>query len=189
MLATCFSASGGRPCAFCSSPTSTSRASTASRRRFRRFVAISPRSAARPGWSRRAIRSAWHDDARTAAPAVALPRLRSRRPHDVRPRGASSVSLGLARDRGRAHPHAVRRALGRHERSRAALRVPLLETYHTFFEAYLHHYVPLLPALARARVRARGVAAPVQRRRRGRRAVAAARRRADELRRASGRST
>ena len=25
------------------------------------------------------------------------------------------------------------------------LRVPTLETYHTFFEEYLHHYVPLLP--------------------------------------------
>ena len=25
------------------------------------------------------------------------------------------------------------------------LGVPLVETYHTFFEAYLHHYVPLLP--------------------------------------------
>ncbi len=31
------------------------------------------------------------------------------------------------------------------------LHVPVLETYHTFFEEYLHHYVPLLPrALARA---------------------------------------
>ena len=31
------------------------------------------------------------------------------------------------------------------------LRVPVLETYHTFFEEYLHHYVPLLPrAVARA---------------------------------------
>jgi glycosyltransferase involved in cell wall biosynthesis len=27
-----------------------------------------------------------------------------------------------------------------------ALRVPVVETYHTFFEEYLHHYVPLLPA-------------------------------------------
>ena len=36
------------------------------------------------------------------------------------------------------------------------LRVPTLETYHTFFEEYLHHYVPLLPrGLARARSRAR----------------------------------
>jgi glycosyltransferase involved in cell wall biosynthesis len=26
------------------------------------------------------------------------------------------------------------------------LRVPVIETYHTFFEEYLHHYVPLLPA-------------------------------------------
>ena len=34
------------------------------------------------------------------------------------------------------------------------LRVPVLETYHTFFEEYLHHYVPLLPrALARALAR------------------------------------
>jgi hypothetical protein len=31
------------------------------------------------------------------------------------------------------------------------LRVPVVETYHTFFEEYLHHYVPLLPAsIARA---------------------------------------
>ncbi len=35
------------------------------------------------------------------------------------------------------------------------LRVPVLETYHTFFEEYLHHYVPLLPrAGARAFARA-----------------------------------
>lgn len=27
----------------------------------------------------------------------------------------------------------------------AALRVPTVETYHTFFEEYLHHYFPLLP--------------------------------------------
>jgi len=26
-----------------------------------------------------------------------------------------------------------------------ALRVPVIETYHTYFEEYLHHYVPLLP--------------------------------------------
>lgn len=33
----------------------------------------------------------------------------------------------------------------------AALRVPTVETYHTFFEEYLHHYLPLLPAgIARA---------------------------------------
>ena len=31
------------------------------------------------------------------------------------------------------------------------LRVPVVETYHTFFEEYLHHYLPLLPhALARS---------------------------------------
>jgi glycosyltransferase involved in cell wall biosynthesis len=28
------------------------------------------------------------------------------------------------------------------------LRVPTIETYHTFFEEYLHHYLPLLPAAA-----------------------------------------
>jgi glycosyltransferase involved in cell wall biosynthesis len=26
-----------------------------------------------------------------------------------------------------------------------ALRVPVIETYHTYFEEYLHHYVPLMP--------------------------------------------
>src|SRR5258706_3036235 len=36
------------------------------------------------------------------------------------------------------------------------LRVPALETYHPFFEEYLHHYVPLLPRGA-ARAFARGV--------------------------------
>ena len=35
-----------------------------------------------------------------------------------------------------------------------ALRVPVVETYHTFFEEYLHHYLPLLPAaVARALAR------------------------------------
>jgi 1,2-diacylglycerol 3-alpha-glucosyltransferase len=39
-----------------------------------------------------------------------------------------------------------------------ALRVPVLETYHTFFEEYLHHYVPLLPrAVARAFARGASV--------------------------------
>jgi len=34
------------------------------------------------------------------------------------------------------------------------LRVPVVETYHTFFEEYLHHYLPLLPAsIARALAR------------------------------------
>ena len=34
------------------------------------------------------------------------------------------------------------------------LRVPVVETYHTFFEEYLHHYVPLLPrAITRALAR------------------------------------
>jgi len=36
------------------------------------------------------------------------------------------------------------------------LRVPVVETYHTFFEEYLHHYVPLLPRSV-ARGFARGV--------------------------------
>jgi len=36
------------------------------------------------------------------------------------------------------------------------LGVPVLETYHTFFEEYLHHYLPILPAAA-ARAFARGV--------------------------------
>ena len=54
----------------------------------------------------------------------------------------------------------------------------MIETYHTFFEEYLHHYLPLLPrAVARA-LRAPCLAPAVQRRRRRRRAVAAARRRA-----------
>jgi glycosyltransferase involved in cell wall biosynthesis len=35
------------------------------------------------------------------------------------------------------------------------LNVPAIETYHTFFEEYLHHYVPLLPA-AVSRALARG---------------------------------
>ena len=39
------------------------------------------------------------------------------------------------------------------------LGVPVVETYHTFFEEYLHHYLPLLPAAA-----ARGFARLVSRR-------------------------
>lgn len=36
-------------------------------------------------------------------------------------------------------------------RAARELRVPTVETYHTFFEEYLHHYLPLLPAgVARA---------------------------------------
>ncbi len=31
-------------------------------------------------------------------------------------------------------------------RAARALRLPVLTTYHTFFEEYLHHYIPLLPA-------------------------------------------
>jgi glycosyltransferase involved in cell wall biosynthesis len=39
-------------------------------------------------------------------------------------------------------------------RAARALRVPVVETYHTFFEEYLHHYLPLLPAsIARALAR------------------------------------
>jgi 1,2-diacylglycerol 3-alpha-glucosyltransferase len=29
-----------------------------------------------------------------------------------------------------------------------ALRIPVIETYHTYFEEYLHHYVPLMPRAA-----------------------------------------
>jgi len=36
------------------------------------------------------------------------------------------------------------------------LGLPVIETYHTFFEEYLHHYMPLLPAAA-ARAFARGI--------------------------------
>ena len=39
------------------------------------------------------------------------------------------------------------------------LNVPTIETYHTFFEEYLHHYLPLLPAVV-----ARGVARSFSRR-------------------------
>jgi glycosyltransferase involved in cell wall biosynthesis len=43
--------------------------------------------------------------------------------------------------------------------------IPVVETYHTFFEEYLHHYLPILPArLARAAARriSRGLQAGVQ---------------------------
>ena len=36
------------------------------------------------------------------------------------------------------------------------MRIPVVETYHTFFEEYLHHYLPLLPRFA-ARAAARAV--------------------------------
>ncbi len=48
------------------------------------------------------------------------------------------------------HPHALRRAL--RGRALRAAQVPCIATYHTFFEEYLHHYVPVLPrALGRRR--------------------------------------
>ena len=47
------------------------------------------------------------------------------------------------------------------------LGVPRVETYHTFFEEYLHHYVPVVPRRVDARVGAALLPRPVQRSRRG----------------------
>jgi 1,2-diacylglycerol 3-alpha-glucosyltransferase len=69
-------------------------------------------------------------------------------------RAALKASLGLAEiDVVHIHTPFVAHWAGTRIASR--LRVPLVETYHTFFEAYLHHYVPLLPAsVSRAFARA-----------------------------------
>jgi glycosyltransferase involved in cell wall biosynthesis len=74
----------------------------------------------------------------------------------LKPRAALAACRSLARDVDLVHIHTpfVAHWLGlKVARER---RVPVLETYHTFFEEYLHHYLPLLPD-AVARAFARGV--------------------------------
>lgn len=81
-----------------------------------------------------------------------------RDPEDRRMRWASLMRVLGSLERGRfdlVHiqtPFIAHYAGVRHAR---AVRVPCLETYHTFFEEYLHHYAPLLPrAIGRPLVRA-----------------------------------
>ena len=61
--------------------------------------------------------------------------------------GALHAPAGCARAqrlRPGAHPHALPRPLRRRALARGA-PASRVATYHTFFEEYLHHYVPLLP--------------------------------------------
>jgi glycosyltransferase involved in cell wall biosynthesis len=93
---------------------------------------------------------AWQDDAR-------ILRQPSRYlvfdPEDRMMQGRSARRAGLDL-RGRieaVHIHTPFIAHWVGKRIARELRVPVLETYHTFFEEYLHHYVPLLPrGVARA---------------------------------------
>jgi glycosyltransferase involved in cell wall biosynthesis len=71
------------------------------------------------------------------------------------PRAAESACLGL---RGRVDVVHIQTPFVAHRvgvRVAAALGLKSVETYHTFFEEYLHHYLPLLPrAVSRALARA-----------------------------------
>jgi len=94
--------------------------------------------------------NAWQDDAR-------ILRQPSRYlvfdPEDrmMNGRAARRAGLGLAGRIDAVHIHTPFIAHWVGTRIARELRVPTLETYHTFFEEYLHHYVPLLPrSLARA---------------------------------------
>ena len=94
----------------------------------------------------------WRDDARTLRQPS---RYLVFDPEDrmMHGRAARRVGLGLGLG-GRieaVHVHTPFIAHWVGKRIARELRVPVIETYHTFFEEYLHHYVPLLPrALSRA---------------------------------------
>lgn len=65
----------------------------------------------------------------------------------------AALDLGARIDAVHVHTPFVAHWVGK--RIARELRVPVIETYHTFFEEYLHHYVPLLPrTVARAFARA-----------------------------------
>ena len=64
------------------------------------------------------------------------------------------------------------------------LGIPVVETYHTFFEEYFHHYLPWAPRAIAARPRARDLPPAMQCGRRRHRAFAADGGRAARLRRA-----
>jgi glycosyltransferase involved in cell wall biosynthesis len=100
----------------------------------------------------------WQDDERTRRQPS---RFLMFDPEDrmMQPRATLAAARELARDADVVHiqtpfvAHWVGTKIARD------LRVPAIETYHTFFEEYLHHYLPLLPAAA-----ARGFARHVSRR-------------------------
>jgi glycosyltransferase involved in cell wall biosynthesis len=97
----------------------------------------------------------WNDDARVLRQPA---RYLSFDPEDrmLKPRATLAACRALAGDMDVVH---VQTPFVAHWAGLAAareLRVPTVETYHTFFEEYLHHYLPLLPAAA-ARAFARRV--------------------------------
>ena len=83
---------------------------------------------------------------RRAADSLATGAARSRRSVDVVPRRDGRGPRG-PRARFRSHPCAQRRSSRTTPRAAVAreYRLPLVETYHTYFEHYLHHYLPALP--------------------------------------------
>ena len=155
-------------CACCSSPTSTSRASTAS-----------------PPPSAPSARTCSAAGRAHAAGGTAL-----RRPASARPRAREVLRVAVGRRAGGpgGPPHALGRAAAAARMrcraasstwctstprsspttpacaSRAAPAFPCVATYHTFFEEYLHHYVPVVPRAARPLHRAPLHALAVRRR-------------------------
>jgi glycosyltransferase involved in cell wall biosynthesis len=74
----------------------------------------------------------------------------------MKPRAALAVARELARSADVVHVQTPFLAHWVGVKVARSLRIPIIETYHTFFEEYLHHYLPLLPAGA-ARAFARGI--------------------------------
>src|SRR5712675_181907 len=109
-------------CGYCSFPTSIFRASTASRPRSRPFAPIW----AAPAWTRH-----WWCRSTARCPSRATPL-----PSYACLRGRCRAITRTASCAG-AHCGGVRFA--------RTAGIPVVETYHTYFEEYLHHYVPLLP--------------------------------------------
>ncbi len=93
---------------------------------------------------------AWQDDARVLRQPS---RYLVFDPEDRMLHGRAALRAGLAL-RGRIDVVHIQTPFIAHwvgKKIARELGVPVLETYHTFFEEYLHHYVPLLPrAVARA---------------------------------------
>ena len=103
-------------------------------------------AAGRAGLSRMR-RTTTRDDATNVVRVPSIRRAaRSRRSAHALGRAARGArAAGGAALRPGAHSHAASWRTTRASASRVAHRIPVVATYHTFFEEYLHHYVPLLP--------------------------------------------
>ncbi len=139
-------ASRRRACGYCSSPTSTFHESTASPPRSAPFAATSRARVSKPfSWRRNTpVPRPTPSPASFACPRAAC---RSIPKTGAFIRGALKRVLNaeLAARVDLVHIHTPFIAHYAAARFARAHRLPLVATYHTFFEDYLHHYVPVLP--------------------------------------------